>query len=513
MKIFSVICKLNFLPVFNPVNVRKTNSYLNKIINSQSSSFFEFTISREAFFSLVFCTDNLFDLLDIDLGNKNQLSDIFLDERIHPLDYNYFIHSVFYAQANGTEFSVEFRIITSTNEIRWIKATAKTEQNELGTSFYGVAYEVTKYKVEIENLRSSDARNQFANEASGAGVWDWDLQTNEVFYSKESLRILELDNATKHLIDSPEKWDERVHPNDREEYYYNIKQHFEGKTPYYETYHRVLCNNRYKWILDKGKVISRDKDGKPLRIVGTHTDVTLLKENERKAYETLQIVSNQNNKLSNFAHIVSHNLRNHTGNLSLLIKMKEEGEFDVEEAFGYIKSVSIELNETIHNLMELVKIQNIEEVSLEDLNLHHALLKVLTVISEEITKKEVAVVNLIPNDLTVNCNPAFLESIMLNLTTNAIKYSDENRNIHIEYSVDDEPEFIVLNVKDNGLGIDLERYKDDVFGLYKTFHRKENSNGIGLYITKNQIESMSGKIEVESKVNEGSTFKVYFKKK
>ena len=113
----------------------------------------------------------------------------------------------------------------------------------------------------------------------------------------------------------------------------------------------------------------------------------------------------------------------------------------------------------------------------------------------------------------VNCNPAFLESIMLNLTTNAIKYSDENKKVSIEYFITDEPDFTVLNVKDNGLGIDLERYKDDVFGLYKTFHRKENSNGIGLYITKNQIESMNGKIEVESKVNEGSTFKVYFKKK
>lgn len=493
--------------------MRETNSYLNKIISSQSSAFFEFTISKEAFFSLDFFTDNLFDLLDISLENKNQLSDIFLDERIHPSDYNYFIHSVFYAQANRTQFDVEFRIITSNKESKWIKVSAKTEETELGTSFYGVAFDVTKYKVEIENLRSSDARNQFANEASGAGVWDWDLQTNKVFYSKESLRILELDNATKHLIDTPEKWDERVHPNDREEYYFNIKQHFEGKTPYYETYHRVLCNNRYKWILDKGKVISRDRDGKPLRIVGTHTDVTLLKENERKAYETLQIVSSQNNKLSNFAHIVSHNLRNHTGNLSLLIKMKEEGEFDVEEAFGYIKSVSIELNETIHNLMELVKIQNIEEVSLEDLNLHHALLKVLTVISEEITKNEVTILNQIPDDLKVNCNPAFLESIMLNLTTNAIKYSDENKKVSIEYFISDEPEFTVLNVKDNGLGIDLERYQDDVFGLYKTFHRKENSNGIGLYITKNQIESMGGKIEVESQVNQGSTFKVYFKKK
>lgn len=498
--------------IFNTADVRNTNPHLKKIVDSLSDSLFEFTISREAFFSLDFFTDNLFELLDIKAENIPHIKDFFLDERVHPLDYNYFTHAVLYAQAHSSDFEIEFRIVTSSKEVKWIKASAKTEEKELGTSFYGVATDITKYKAEIENLRASDARNQFANEASGAGVWDWDLQTNQVFYSKESLQILELDNASKHLIDSPEKWDERVHPNDREEYYYNIKQHFEGKTPYYETYHRIFCNNRYKWILDKGKVISRDKDGKPLRIVGTHTDITLLKENERKAYETLQIVNNQNNKLINFAHIVSHNLRNHTGNLSLLIRMKEEGEFDVEEAFGYIKSVSIELNETIHNLMELVKIQNVEEVKQENLNLHHSLLKVLTVISEEIALKNVVIVNNIPNDMMVRCNPAFLESIMLNLTTNAVKYSDNNKPVRIEYFVEEKHDFVVLNVKDNGLGIDLERHKNDVFGLYKTFHHRENSNGIGLYITKNQIENMGGKIEVESEVNEGSTFKVYFKK-
>lgn len=69
-----------------------------------------------------------------------------------------------------------------------------------------------------------------------------------------------------------------------------------------------------------------------------------------------------------------------------------------------------------------------------------------------------------------------------------------------------------MNVSDNGVGIDMERYGSSIFGLYKTFHGHEDSRGVGLYITKNQIETMGGKIEVESKPNVGSTFKVYFKK-
>lgn len=102
-----------------------------------------------------------------------------------------------------------------------------------------------------------------------------------MFYSKESLQLLEI-NEEDLLIDSPEKWDEKVHPDDREEYFNNIKLHFENKTPFYETYHRILCNSKYKWILDRGKVIERDEQGNPMRIIGTHTDVSSQKDKERK---------------------------------------------------------------------------------------------------------------------------------------------------------------------------------------------------------------------------------------
>ncbi len=97
------------------------------------------------------------------------------------------------------------------------------------------------------------------------------------------------------------------------------------------------------------------------------------------------------------------------------------------------------------------------------------------------------------------------------MITNAIKYSSPDRAPVIQLSTEKIPGFIVLSVKDNGLGIDLEKFGERLFGMYVTFHKHKDARGFGLYITKNQVEAMDGRIEVESKPGEGSTFKIYFK--
>lgn len=362
----------------------------------------------------------------------------------------------------------------------------------------------------IDDQTINEIRNQFAVSASGIGIWDWDLVTNQVYYSQESLKILEMDDLS-FAISTPEEWDEKVHPDDRDLYFGNIKKHFENEIPYYETCHRILCNGKYKWILDRGKVVLRDDEGKPLRIVGTHTDISSQKEREQNQEETIVLINNQKNKLLNFAYIVSHNLKNHAGNLGTLIKLNENKMFEQNEFLSYIKTVSNELSSTIDNLSDLIKVQNNQNINKEQLNLNVYLKKVFNILMEDVHHSKVNIVNLVSIDETVFFNPAYLESILLNLTSNAIRYSSPDREPKIIYSVYSVDGYKVLKIEDNGVGIDLERYGDHLFGLFKTFHSNKDSNGIGLHITKNQIEALGGKIEVESTVDKGSVFKVYFK--
>lgn len=119
----------------------------------------------------------------------------------------------------------------------------------------------------------------YAMEGNRDGVWDWNAVTNEVFFSPRWKAMLGFDED--EIANELSEWDKRVHPDDKESVYADLNAHLNGNTPYYENEHRVQCKDgSYKWILDRGKILSWTQDGKPLRVVGTHTDVTLKKEAE-----------------------------------------------------------------------------------------------------------------------------------------------------------------------------------------------------------------------------------------
>lgn len=240
------------------------------------------------------------------------------------------------------------------------------------------------------------------------------------------------------------------------------------------------------------------------------TDITQRKKKEIELSETIGIAGDQNNRLLNFAHIVSHNLRNHAGNISMLLSLydEEESDEDKEELLGHLKTASDRLTETIQDLNEIVAAQTKVDKNLKELNLKKYLDKIKEILTTEIIAQNVKIRENIPEDLTIEYNPAYLESILLNLLSNAIKYRHPERQPDIEIDAFADGDHVIFKITDNGTGIDLEKHGDKLFGMYNTFHGNENAKGIGLFITKNQVESMGGKIEVESEVNKGTTFKL-----
>ncbi|GGO82423.1 GGDEF domain-containing protein [Marinobacterium nitratireducens] len=132
-----------------------------------------------------------------------------------------------------------------------------------------------------EALRESEQRWIFALEAAGHGVWDWDASSDKVYFSPQWKRMLGYDDAD--VGNSLDDWSSRVHPDDLEGCYADLQSHFSGDAPVYRNEHRMLCKDgSYRWIIDSGMVCAWDDDGQPLRVVGTHTDITRLKEAEQK---------------------------------------------------------------------------------------------------------------------------------------------------------------------------------------------------------------------------------------
>ena len=252
-----------------------------------------------------------------------------------------------------------------------------------------------------------------------------------------------------------------------------------------------------------------------MNFVGVGRNVTSRIEKELELKRLLEVTSSQNSKLYNFTHIVSHNIRSHASNLSMVIDVIEST-VDISEKLSYFdlfKEGTEKLSETIEYLNEIITIQQKTNIEKTKINLKHEIEKTKMALSLVIKESKITITDTIPDDLIVTAIPAYLDSILLNLFTNAIKYKSPERKPTLKIGYEIIEGYTVLNFKDNGLGLDLKKNAHKLFGMYKTFHGNEDAKGIGLFITKNQLEAMNGKIEIESEVGRGSNFKIYLNDK
>lgn len=494
-------------------NCLEVNNFYRKLFAEMPDLLFQFIIDKDNKYSFPLVSKSIDEIFELTVSEFTNDIIFIIYERIFPQDRDMFFQSLVKARKEIKPWELEFRAILPKKGLRWFKVSAKTESIPDGcVSFCGHVSDITDLKDKEEKLRISEERFQFALEASTAGIWDWDIVTNNVFYSSLSLKILELDSAD--IFDDPERWDKIVHPDDLPKYYSDIHEHFDNKIPYYENYHRVMTSSgNYKWILDRGKVIKRDENGKPLRVIGTHTDVSLQKEKELELLKTMKLYSDQNSRLLNFSHIVSHNLNTQAGNIKSILDFidADVDKQTINEMLLHLRTVSNDLNETISNLTQIVKTQSNINIAVAPLKLYDYIEKTISTIKGYDKQTNVSIVNNVPKYLTINFNPAYLESVLLNFTTNAIKYAHPDRDPVIVFDFGIEREgYKSLKITDNGLGIDLNVYGDLLFGMYKTFHKHEEARGIGLYITRNQIEAMKGSVFVESEVGVGTSFKIVF---
>ena len=252
-----------------------------------------------------------------------------------------------------------------------------------------------------------------------------------------------------------------------------------------------------------------------VNFIGVGRDVTLRIEKEMELKHLLEVTSQQNNKLYNFAHIISHNIRSHTSNLEMVVDVIENTD-DITEKLSYFdlfKEATEKLSETIEYLNEIITIQQKTNIEKTKIRLKDEIEKTKIALSLVIKQSQITITHTIPEDLTVYAVPAYLDSILLNLFTNAIKYKSPKRKAFLEIGYEVNESYTIISFKDNGLGLNLKKNGHKIFGMYKTFHGNEDAKGIGLYITKNQLEAMDGKIEIESELNHGSTFKIYLNEK
>lgn len=488
------------------------DDFYKKLINQIPDFIFKMIWRKEEdSYSVVFASESVNDIYELTVEEVMQDTDRVFRDRILEEDKAGVIRCLECAKINLTSCDHEFRVLLPEKGLRWMRLTVKPEQKENDLLFfYGRITDITNLKTQELKLQESEERYDYALNAASEGIWDWNIIENTVYFSGQAMRIL--GREEKDVVVPQSFWLERIHPDDIKLREAAKIKGFKNPKSTYESVYRVRTDDgKYRWLLSRGRAVEFDENGKPTRAIGIHKDITQFKEKEIELANTINIIGSQNNRLLNFAHIVSHNLRSHAGNLKMLLDLfKAADETERKEMLHHLEAISDGLTITIGHLKELVEIQFEIKTVKEKLNLRYYLKNILNILHNEISKHGVNIEINIPLDVTVNYNPAYLESILLNFTTNAIKYSSSERKPMISYDFEIIKGKKVLSISDNGLGIDLKRHKNAIFGMYKTFHKNQNSRGIGLFITKNQIEAMGGTVEVRSEVNKGTTFKIYF---
>ena len=257
-----------------------------------------------------------------------------------------------------------------------------------------------------------------------------------------------------------------------------------------------------------------NQEGNHSHWISIQRDITEEKKQEKEKEQLIRELTQNNKDLKQFSYITSHNLRAPLSNLTGLLNLMHEypvENLELREIINGFSTSTNLLNETINDLVKVVIIKDNPSIDKEEVLIKDVFENVFNQLSYLISLHKPILKIELEKVSILNINKAYLESILLNLFTNAIKYRSPKRTLRIFVSSKEQNNSIVLIFKDNGIGIDLERNRDKIFGLYQRFHNYSDSKGLGLYLVKSQVESMGGTIGVESEVDKGTTFTIIFK--
>lgn len=372
--------------------------------------------------------------------------------------------------------------------------------------------ELLEAMVEAQNIEISKSELRFRKIFNQAAVGMARMDTRTGRFIETNKRFREISGYSEKEI-TKLNYKQVSHPEDIEENHRLMKKLLKGEIREYSLIKRnIKKNGAIAWIKLTVSPLWQPGD-EPTNHITIIEDITKNKEAELQLNKSYKMLVDQNKRLVNFSYIISHDLRSHSSNIQSILDLYAISDLQ-EDRDNYIQllsKVTANLNQTLQHLNEVVSIQNNPHIKKEPLKLVDFVSKTIEHLEMRIKEKKAEVIIDIPDEAEIHFNSAYLESVLLNFLSNSLRYSDDNRNpvIRIKASLRDADKW-TLEISDNGIGIDLERNKEKLFGLYKTFTDRQDSRGIGLFITKHQIEAMGGEIEVESALGAGTTFKVNF---
>lgn len=373
------------------------------------------------------------------------------------------------------------------------------------------ARDITMQKTHEEQIRLSNERYDLVTKATNDVIWDWDLTCDKIYRSENYRQVFGYSTENNVYTNS---WLDHIHPEDKARVCEGLdkKINSPGAILWEDEYRYFRSNGELAYVNDRGYILQNEQ-GKPIRIVGAMRDVTSEKlyalEREKLTYDLMQ----HNKDLEQFAYIVSHNLRAPVANItgiSTIMQLQKHDKTVVEQCVVNLVKAVNKLDEVTLDLNAILQTRREIQEKKEPVHFSQMVNSIEESISNLIKSEQVTIRTNFSESDELFTIKSYFHSILYNLISNSIKYRKPDEPPVIEISSRKNCNRLWLQFKDNGLGIDLATQGKKVFGLYKRFHPDIEGKGMGLFMVKTQVETLGGKISINSEVNKGTEFTIEF---
>ncbi|MBN1799603.1 MAG: PAS domain S-box protein [Spirochaetales bacterium] len=438
---------------------------------------------------------------------------------IHPDDKDYVTEQASRKEAATIGYIVHYhyRIISKTGETKTISIYSKTINYQGKNAFFVIASDITAQKKAEESLKTSEERLSLALEATNDGLWDWDLVHDTSYTSPRCYEIL----GTKpgESANVLKRWRDVVCPDYIPEAEAKLQECLSGKTQTFSFEYRAMTYDiKEKWILTRAKVVEYDKQGKPVRIVGTHTDITHQKQMEERLLHSEKMEA-----IGQLAGGIAHDFNNQLSSIVGYIELLQEGVKDRSELVEYTENIMTATKRASDLTAQLLAFARKGKYQTVPVDVHKTIHEVISLLRHSIDKRIVLTTHLHASPPFILGDPTQLQNALLNLALNArdampkgggMTFSTNlvtlNKQFCKQSPFELRPgEYLKIDVIDAGGGMDKETQKH-IFEPFFTTKPYGKGTGMGMAAVYGTVKNHKGAIEVLSTVGRGTTIQLYF---
>lgn len=435
------------------------------------------------------------------------------NRHLHPEDHKRTWAAVDLHIKDDQPYDVEYRLRTKSGQWRWFRARGACVRDHQGTAvrMAGSIRDIQELYDQGQTLCQMERRLEHALEGARVGLWDWNVETGDVYYSPQMK--IQLGYDPEDPWSDYTEWENRLHEDDRDEAIARVKNYLaQNSDEYISTFRMRHKDGSYRWILSQGKA-EWNPDGEPRRIIGVHVDVTEQRQLAEKLADTnTQLarinrdLARSNAELEHFAYVASHDLRSPLRNINSLTQwiLEDAGpmlpEASRDDLLLLRQRVDL-MNRLLNDLLQYSRVGRVESDP-EDIDPGEVVAEVIDLLGIPASFR----VDVQPDMPHLRSPRTAIRKVFQNLLDNAIKHHHRSAGL-IEIRAADRGRLVEFAVRDDGPGID-PMFHEKVFQIFQTLQRRDDldTSGMGLAIVKKTVEMYGGQLTLASKVGHGTTF-------